>query len=50
MENFFNQNSSKDSSKDSTAKYLLGVGTGLLVLFATVWVVGKAWKKSQKTA
>jgi hypothetical protein len=49
MENFFNQNTSKDS-KDSTTKYLVGVGTGLLVLFATVWVVGKAWKKSQKTA
>jgi hypothetical protein len=43
------QNSIKeDSSKNSTTKYLLGVGTGLLVLFATVWVVGKAWKKSQK--
>ena len=50
MENFFNQNTSKDSSKDSTTQYLLGVGTGLLVLFATVWVVGKAWKKSQKSA
>ena len=43
MENFFKE----DSSKDSTTKYLVGVGTGLLVLFATVWVVGKAWKKSQ---
>lgn len=46
MENFFK----KDSSKDSTTQYLVGVGTGLLVLFATVWVVGKAWKKSQKSA
>lgn len=46
MENFFNDN----SGKDSTTKYLVGVGTGLLVLFATVWVVGKAWKKSQKSA
>ena len=46
MENFFKQN----TSKDSTTQYLLGVGTGLLVLFATVWVVGKAWKKSQKSA
>ena len=44
MQNFLKE----DSSKDSTTKYLLGVGTGLLVLFATVWVVGKAWKKSQK--
>jgi hypothetical protein len=46
MENFFSDN----SGKDSTTKYLVGVGTGLLVLFATVWVVGKAWKKSQKSA
>jgi hypothetical protein len=30
-----------------TTKYLVGVGIGLGVLFATVWVVGKAWKKSQ---
>ena len=47
MENFF---SNDDSRKNATTKYLVGVGTGLLVLFATVWVVGKAWKKSQKTA
>lgn len=46
MENFFKD----DAGKDSTTQYLLGVGTGLLVLFATVWVVGKAWKKSQKSA
>ena len=37
-------------SKNSTTQYLVTVGTGLLVLFATVWVVGKAWKKSQKSA
>jgi len=30
-----------------TTKYLVGVGIGLGVLFATVWVVGKAWRKSQ---
>jgi len=30
-----------------TTRYLVGVGIGLAVLFATVWVVGKAWKKSQ---
>jgi hypothetical protein len=30
-----------------TTRYLVGVGIGLGVLFATVWVVGKAWKKSQ---
>jgi hypothetical protein len=46
MENFLND----DSKKNSTTQYLVGVGTGLLVLFATVWVVGKAWKKSQKSA
>jgi hypothetical protein len=46
MENFFKD----DTNKNSTAKYLVGVGGGLLVLFATVWVVGKAWKKSQKQA
>jgi hypothetical protein len=46
MENFFKD----DSSKNSTTQYLVGVGTGLLVLFATVWVVGKAWKKSQNQA
>jgi hypothetical protein len=46
MENFFKD----DSSKNSTTQYLVGVGTGLLVLFATVWVVGKAWKKSQSQA
>lgn len=50
MENFFNQNKSKDSGKNATTKYLVSVGTGLLVLFATVWVVGKAWKRSQKQA
>jgi len=44
MENFFDN----DSTKNSTTKYLVGVGTGLLFLFASVWVVGKAWKKSQK--
>jgi len=31
-----------------TTNYLVGVAIGLTVLFATVWVVGKAWKKSQK--
>ena len=33
-----------------TTNYLVSVGVGLAVLFATVWVVGKAWKKSQKSA
>jgi hypothetical protein len=29
MENFFKQNTSKDSGKDTTTQYLIGVGTGL---------------------
>jgi len=40
----------KDVQSTLTTKYLVGVGVGLAVLFATVYVVGKAWKKSQKTA
>jgi hypothetical protein len=42
MENFYN----KDKNQ-TTTQYVIGVGTGLLVLFAVVYVVGKAWKKSQ---
>lgn len=38
----------EDVKETVTTKYLVGVGVGLAVLFATVWVVGKAWKKSQK--
>jgi len=37
-----------DVKETVTTKYLVSVGVGLVVLFATVWVVGKAWKKSQK--
>jgi hypothetical protein len=44
MDNFADEN--KNTS--TTTNYLVEVGTGLLVLFATIWVVGKAWKKSQK--
>lgn len=40
----------EDVKSTVTTKYLVGVGIGLAVLFATVWVVGKAWKKSQKMA
>jgi hypothetical protein len=43
MENFYNTD-----KKQTTTQYVLGVGTGLLVLFAVVYVVGKAWKNSQK--
>jgi acyl CoA:acetate/3-ketoacid CoA transferase beta subunit len=38
----------KDVKSTLTTKYLVNVGVGLVVLFATVWVVGKAWTKSQK--
>lgn len=44
MNNFADEN----KSASTTTNYLVEVGTGLLVLFATIWVVGKAWKKSQK--
>ena len=42
MDNFFST-----ENKQTTTQYVVGVGTGLVVLFAVVWVVGKAWKKSQ---
>lgn len=44
MDNFFSTD-----NKQTTTQYIVGVGTGLAVLFAVVWVVGKAWKKSQKS-
>jgi hypothetical protein len=37
-----------DNATTSTKNYLVEVVVGLGVLFATIWVVGKAWKKSQK--
>jgi hypothetical protein len=43
-------NVKEDVKSTVTTKYLVGVGVGLAVLFATVWVVGKAWRKSQKSA
>ena len=45
MEDFYSTD-----KKQTTTQYLVGVGVGLAVLFATVWVVGKAWRKSQKSA
>ncbi len=42
MDNFFSTD-----NKQTTTQYVVGVGTGLVVLFAVVWVVGRAWKKSQ---
>ena len=41
-------NVKEDVKSTVTTEYLVGVGVGLAVLFATVWVVGKAWRKSQK--
>jgi hypothetical protein len=34
--------------KDDYLKRVAGIGISVAVLFATVWVVGRAWKKSQK--
>lgn len=34
--------------KDSFVKKTIGIGISVAVLFATVWVVGKAWKSAQK--
>jgi|688.fasta_scaffold220950_4 hypothetical protein len=34
-------------NKKSLTSTLVGVGASVLVLFATVWIVGSAWKKSQ---
>jgi hypothetical protein len=34
--------------KDDYLKKVVGIGVSVAVLFATVWVVGRAWKKSQK--
>jgi hypothetical protein len=42
------ENVKEDVKSTVTTQYLVGVGVGLAVLFATVWVVGKAWRKSQK--
>jgi hypothetical protein len=34
--------------KDDYLKKVVGIGVSVAILFATVWVVGRAWKKSQK--
>ncbi len=44
------KNVKDDVTASVTTKYLVSVGLGLTVLFATVYVVGRAWKKSQKSA
>lgn len=37
-----------DGKKKNLTTTVVSVGVSVLVLFATVWVVGKAWRKSQK--
>jgi hypothetical protein len=34
--------------KDDLVKRVVGIGVSVAVLFATVWVVGRAWKTAQK--
>lgn len=34
--------------KEDFVKRVVGIGVSVAVLFATVWVVGRAWKQSQK--
>ena len=34
--------------KDDFVKKVVGIGVSVAVLFATVYVVGKAWKSAQK--
>lgn len=34
--------------KEDFVKKVIGIGVSVAVLFATVWVVGKAWKSAQK--
>jgi len=38
----------QEEKRDSLIKTTIGVGLSVAVLFATVWVVGRAWKQSQK--
>jgi hypothetical protein len=40
-------NGVKEEKKDIVTK-AIGLGLSVAVLFATVWVVGRAWKQSQK--
>lgn len=37
-----------EEKKGETVKKAVGVALSIAVLFATVWVVGKAWRTSQK--
>lgn len=42
------QNNSNENKKATTTQTVVAVGVSLAVLFATIWVVGRAWKTSQK--
>jgi hypothetical protein len=42
MENFY-----EDNKKPSTTSNLVYIGVSALVLFGVVYLVGRAWKKSQ---
>jgi hypothetical protein len=37
-----------DDNKEDFVNRAIGIGLSVAVLFATVWVVGRAWKQSQK--
>jgi hypothetical protein len=34
--------------KDDLVKRVVGISVSVAILFATVWVVGRAWKTAQK--
>ena len=42
MENFY-----EDNKKPSTTSNLVYIGVSAVVLFGVVYLVGRAWKKSQ---
>ena len=37
-----------DDNRETLVNRAIGIGLSVAILFATVWVVGRAWKKSQK--
>jgi hypothetical protein len=48
FENFNTSGGFAGEKKDNYLKKVVGISVSVAVLFATVWVVGRAWKKSQK--
>jgi len=48
IENALPSTTSTSKDKKSLTSTLVSVGASVLVLFATVWIVGSAWKRSQK--